>query len=141
MIRMRSLPSGFAQALIAWSAPANWRRATPRRASASCSSSMGGGRSVGRAVSEGARTPGGAKGSGPRADTDALHWPASERRSRSIQYQAVDNTMTSPSCSSRTATAWRRAARRFSYSRWKTAIDLRCSLPRIFGPVVRASSR
>ncbi|CAM5250318.1 hypothetical protein SCYAM73S_00945 [Streptomyces cyaneofuscatus] len=59
----------------------------------------------------------------------------------SIQYQDIDSTMHNASCSSRTATAWRNAVRRFSYSRWKTAMAARCPAPRIFGPVIRASSR
>ncbi|CAM5737439.1 hypothetical protein SBADM41S_10766 [Streptomyces badius] len=134
-------PSASDQAEKTSSTLPSWISAEPRRASASWSSSIGGGRSVAASGSEGARTPGRANGSGPSEEAASAHCRASARRSRSIQYQDIDSTMHRASCSSRAATAWRSAVRRFSYSRRMAAMAARCPAPRIAGPVVRASSR
>ncbi len=141
MTRSFRLAAGLCQASSSVSMQARWARWTPRRASASTSPVIGGGAAVHRSHTGSARRAGSANGSGPRAMTSLNQFRASTRRSRICQYQTSDRDRLSASCSSRSAMAWRRAVRRFSYSRSSRSMAASCRGPRSNGSVVRASSR
>ncbi len=100
------------------------------------------GRDVGAALPDGfGALDGGGEGSGPSAITSTHQLRASMRTSRICQYQTSDRTRQIASCSSRSATACRRAVRRFSYSRSSRPTAASWPGPRSNGSVVRASSR